>query len=41
LRLPQWTQAIPPYAIGSLAMFRVLQRSWDYTFGLLPDLLKS
>lgn len=35
LRLPEWTKAIPPYAIGSLAMFWVIQRSWDYTLGLL------
>jgi hypothetical protein len=41
LRLPQWTQAIPPYAIGSLAMFWVIQRSWDYTFGLLSYALQG
>jgi hydrogenase/urease accessory protein HupE len=39
LRLPEWARAIPPYAIGSLAMFWVIQRSWDYTFGLLPHFL--
>lgn len=35
LRLPDWTQSLPPYAIGSVAMFWVLERSWDYTLGLL------
>ncbi|WP_193210693.1 HupE/UreJ family protein [Luteolibacter marinus] len=33
LRLPEWTKSIPPYAIGSLAMFWVIERSWSYTFG--------
>jgi hydrogenase/urease accessory protein HupE len=33
-RLPEWTHAVPPYAIGSLAMFWVFERSWDYTFGI-------
>jgi hypothetical protein len=26
LRMPQWTELIPPYAIGSIAMFWVIQR---------------
>jgi hydrogenase/urease accessory protein HupE len=34
LRLPEWTRAVPPYAIGSLAMFWVIERTWDYTFGV-------
>jgi hydrogenase/urease accessory protein HupE len=35
IRLPDWAKAVPPYAIGSLAMFWAIERSWDYTFGLL------
>ena len=35
LRLPGWVKAIPPYAIGSLAMFWVIQRSWNFSLGLL------
>ena len=35
IRLPGWTQVVPPYAIGGLAMFWAIQRSWDYTLGLL------
>lgn len=34
-RLPGWLNAVPPYAIGSIAMFWVLQRSWDFSFDLL------
>jgi hydrogenase/urease accessory protein HupE len=41
LRLPEWSRAVPPYAIGSLAMFWVIQRSWDYTFGLLSYALQG
>jgi hypothetical protein len=26
LRLPRWAELIPPYAIGSIAMFWVVQR---------------
>ncbi len=32
--MPQWSKAIPPYSIGTLAMFWVFQRSWPFTFGL-------
>ncbi|BCX49643.1 conserved hypothetical protein [Haloferula helveola] len=35
VQLPEWLKAVPPYAIGSLAMFWVIERSWDYTFGML------
>jgi hypothetical protein len=34
LRLPKWIEAKRPYAIGSLAMFWVIERTWDYTFGV-------
>ena len=34
-RMPEWANAIPPYAIGSLAMFWVIERSWEFTFGLV------
>jgi HupE/UreJ protein len=26
LRVPRWTELVPPYAIGSVAMFWVVQR---------------
>ncbi|WP_343225906.1 HupE/UreJ family protein [Luteolibacter marinus] len=38
VRLPGWTKLIPPYAIGSLAMFWVIERSWDFTLGHLFSL---
>jgi hypothetical protein len=34
-RMPDWMALIPPYAIGSLAMFWAIERSWDFTFGVL------
>jgi len=37
IRLPEWTHLVPPYAIGSLAMFWAIDRSWDYTFGMLAS----